>query len=293
MNTQGEKKKNIMLEISRKYIPENYVLIKNIDERFINLFTTSSKMEEYVLEYPIVIHEAYHSYSTTINDTFFKARSFREYRLNDSLTITISKFKSVPSREIASIVSLDSRKELYYFETYITSKDSFQVTQLNGFEGLLEEYTAYFQGLKAYTLSYYFLRDKYKWDKTKIWIHYLLKYGAIIYSTKQFSLLLSYYLQYCKVTRPEIFNRIVNDKSIKDLYTHVEQESESLIKIFFKNRNEILENINTSIVSDSTGIKIKHDNNLIYNIDTHLKRLRLTDSILKAPEHRVLSTLRL
>jgi hypothetical protein len=120
-----------------------------------------------------------------------------------------------------------------------------------------------------------------------------LKYGDIIYSTKQFSLLLSYYLQYCKTTRPEIFNRIVNDKSIKELYTHIEQESESLIKIFFKNRNEIFENINASIVSDSTGIKIKHDNDLIYNIDTHLKRLRLTDSILKAPEHKILSTLRL
>lgn len=284
-------KKEVLLDITKNYLPDNYLVLKNYDEGTIDFLANGDSLKDYFFDYPTIIHEAFHVFGWTINSPFDTDTLFR-YRLNDSLTINVRRFTSIPSRQIDPFVPKRNKNLLFAYDTYINSADSNHVTQQKGFIGLLEEYTASFQSLKAYSASFYFLRDTFGWKAPLIWIKYLSNSGSDIYSINQFRLFISWYLQYCKIKRPELYRRIVSDQNIKRLYKHIEMQSKELIKTFLKNRNEILNRIQSTTTREDIYIKLKAENSMGYGIDDHINNLRITDSLLKRPEHLILNSLR-
>jgi hypothetical protein len=284
-------KKNILVDITKKYLPENYEVLKNYDSVTINFLAREDSLQDYFLDYPTIIHEAYHSFGFTINSPF-DSDTIYKYRLNDTLIVAVRKFKSIPSRDINKSILLREKKLLTAYNTYINSGDPNLVTQQNGFIGLLEEYTASFQSLKAYTVSYNFLRDSFGWDNPRIWIKYLSHSGSEIYSINQFKLFISWYLQYCKANNTNLYRQIVSDKNIRSLYRHIETNSQQLIKTFLKNRVEILNRLKPFTTRDGIFIKLKNDMSFGYGIDDHINNLELTDSLLAKPEHAILDVLR-
>ncbi|MEO6228600.1 MAG: hypothetical protein ABIP10_00665 [Ferruginibacter sp.] len=284
-------KKDVLLDITKKYLPDNYSVLKNYDASTVDFLAREDSLQDYFLNYPTIIHEAFHVFGFTINSPFDNDSLYR-YRLNDTLTIAVRKFKSIPSRQIDKSISIRDKKLLFAYDTYINSIDSNHVTQQNGFIGLLEEYTASFQSLKAYTVSYNFLRDSFGWNNPRIWIKYLSNSGSDTYSTNQFKLFISWYLQYCKTHNPDLYKRITGDKNIRSLYTHIETHSQELIKTFLINRIEILNRLKPFTIREDIYIKLKSDLSFGYGIDDHIKNLELTDSLLRKPEHTILNALR-
>lgn len=289
--TEHSSKKDVLLDITKKYLPDNYAVLKNYDASTVDFLAREDSLQDYFLNYPTIIHEAYHAFSFTINSPFDNDTLYR-YRLNDTMTIAIRKFKSIPSRQLDKSVPLSDKKLLFAYDTYINSTDSNHVTQQNGFIGLLEEYTASFQSLKAYTYSYNFLRDSFGWNNPQIWIKYLSNSGSDIYSTNQFRLFISWYLQYCKANKPDLYQRITGDKHIKRLFRHIETNSKELIKTFIINRAEILNRLKPFTIRKGIYIYLKNDLSFGYGIDDHIKNLELTDSLLRRPEHALLNELR-
>lgn len=259
-----------MLDITKKYMPDNYAVLKNYDASTVDFLAREDSLQDYFLEYPTIIHEAYHAFGFTINSPFGNDTLYR-YRLNDTLTIAVRKFKSIPSRQIDKSVPLRDKKLLFAYDTYINSTDSNLVTQQNGFIGLLEEYTASFQSLKAYTFSYNFLRDSFGWNSPRIWIKYLSNSGSDIYSTNQFRLFISWYLQYCKANNLSLYKRITDDKNIKTLFRHIETNSQELIRTFLINRAEILNRLKPVTIRKDIYIYLKTDPSFGYGIDDHIK----------------------
>jgi hypothetical protein len=289
--TGRQSKKDIFLDITKKYLPDNYEVLKNYDEASVDFIAVGDSLQDYFWKYPTVIHEAFHVFGWTLNSNTPTDPYFR-YRINDSLTITTWKFNSIPARQIDAFVPKRDKTKLFAYDTYINSSDTSHVTQQFGFIGLLEEFVASYQSLKAYNALYYFLEHTYDWNKPMVWIKYLSHGGSDIYATNQFRLFISWYLQYCKKYKPEVFHQIANDSGIKRLYTFIEKQSASLIKSFLNNRNIVLEQIKPLTVRDDIYISLKTDLSAGYGIDDHIINLAITDSMLREPQHNILNVLR-
>lgn len=284
----NQQKKDIFLDITKKYFPENYVLLSGYDEAAINTLTEGDSLQDYFLYYPTIIHEAFHVYKHTINPF---SDTFRVYRLDDTLNISMKYFTTFPSKKLNDFVKTELRTKIFRYETYIDSKDPDLVTQQDGFFGLLEEYTAYYQSLKAFTSSFYFLRDTFGWNRSLVWIKYLNEKGSEIYAINEFKLFFSWYLQYAKLKNPRIFKELISDKNIKLLFSKIETNSQIIINTFLENRDEIIRNIQPYTEIRNGFIQLTGVDHG-YGIDEHIKNLRLTDSLLKEPGNNILEKLR-
>jgi hypothetical protein len=285
------------LEITKKYLPDNYEVLRNCDGVAVDSFVAQDKYpfffkQDYVLQYPHVIHEAYHVFSDKIN--FEKPDSvYYRCRLNDTLIIIFKKFVSIPARQIDSSVEKRDKALLFSYGLYINSSDTNFVTQKSGFIGLLEEFTASYQGLKAYSALYYFLKDTYGWNNPRVWIGYLFEGGSKVYLTNHFRLFISWYLQYCKKYQPEIFIEITNDANIRRLYTFIETHSAVLINSFLSHRNEVIQKIKPfTIIKRGYATFNPADSGFGYYIDDDIVNVAITDSLLRLPEHSILNLLR-
>ena len=148
-------KKETLLSITKNYLSDNYIVLKNYDEATINMLAEGDSLQEYVLALPTIIHEGFHVFGYTINT---HSDTLRHYRLDDSTTIGVRKFNSFPARTLNEFVPTATQDKIFRYNTYINSNDTNNGTQKEGFLGLLEEYAAYYQSLKAYTSTYYFKR---------------------------------------------------------------------------------------------------------------------------------------
>ncbi len=269
-------------------MPDNYIVLKNYDEATVDFLAVGDSLQEYIFDFPTVIHEGFHVFEHGINSY---SDTIRHYRLDDTTTIGIKKFNSFPSRRLNEFVPASIQKEVFRYDTYINSEDTNNGTQQDGFLGLLEEYSAYYQGLKAYASTYYFLKDTFGWTKPQVWIDYLNKSGSEIYSINEFKLFISWYLQYSKSKRPDIYEKIISDINIKRLYTKIDTNSKNLINAFLNNRNQILSKLKPYTVMESGSIKVT-GTEIGYDIDDHTKKLEKTQQLLDDPKNKILNQLR-
>jgi hypothetical protein len=281
-------KKETLLSITKKYLPDNYLVLKNYDEGTVNFLAAGDSLQDYIFDFPTVIHEGFHVFGHSINS---HSDTIRNYRLDDTTTIGIRKFISFPSRKLNEIVPISTQNEVFRYDTYINSEDTNNGTQQDGFLGLLEEYSAYYQSLKAYTSTYYFLKDTFSWTKPQVWIDYLNKSGSEIYSINEFKLFLSWYLQYSKSKRPEIYNKIISDVNIKRLYSKIDINSQKLINTFLSNRNQILSKLKPFTLMENGSIRVK-GTDIGYDIDDHIKNLKRTQQLLDDRKNKILNQLR-
>jgi len=281
-------KKQQLLTVTQKYLPDNYIVLQKYDEATVNFLASGDSLPEFIMNYPTIIHEGFHVFEMTMNSF---TDSLRRYRLDDTTIISVRRFSSFPSRVINSIVPADVQKKVFRYDTYINSIDDHLDTQRDGFLGILEEFAAYYQSLKAYTCTYYFLKDSFAWSKPKIWLKYLNNEGSEIYAINEFKLFIAWYLRYAKQNRPDIYNLITGDEHIKAIFTKITSNSDELILTFLKNRTDILTGIKPftrkvngylQLVSDGTG----------YGIDDHIIKLQLTERLLAEPENDILDKLK-
>lgn len=281
-------KKDVLLSITKKYLPDNYVVLKNYDTATVNFLAQGDSLEDFIFEFPTIIHEGYHVFEFSINSY---SDTIRHYRLDDTTTIGVRKFKSFPCRQLNNFVPPSIQKKIFRYDTYINSEDTLHDTQQNGFLGLLEECSAYYQSLKACNATYYFLKDTFGWTKPQVWIDYLNKSGSEIYSINEFKLFFSWYLQYSKLKRPDIYKKIVSDASIKKLYTKIDVNSRLLVNTFLTNRKIILTNLKPYTIMENGSIKVT-GTDISYEIDDHIKMLNMTQQLLNDPKNRILNLLR-
>jgi hypothetical protein len=132
-----------------------------------------------------------------------------------------------------------------------------------------------------------FLKDTFGWTKPQLWIDYLNKCGSEIYSINEFKLFFSWYLQYSKLNRPDIYKKIISDNGIKRLYTNIDTNSRQLINTFLSNRKIILTNLKPNTVIENGSIKVK-GTDIGYEINDHIKMLNMTQQLLNEPKNRIL-----
>lgn len=282
---QTETKKENLLSISKDYFPDNYVLLKEYPETFFDFLLKGDSLSEYIFGLTTVVHEAFHVYESAHN----KPDTIRQYRINDTLTISIKKFSSFPCIELNKIAPIQDRQRVFRYNTYINNKDFNHDTQQHGFFGLVGENVAYYQEFKTYNALFKFLKDKYGWADAELWRKYLSEIGSVRYSLLEFKLFISWYLQYSKTTRPDVYKKIISDRNIQKIYTLLDREGDRLTKEYDSNRIEIIKQL---------GQKAKvHQGNFTviksgFSTGLHDMEVQSMISLLAKPEHKILTLLK-
>ncbi len=284
--TQGVTKKEQLLALSKKYFPENYVVLKEYDEEIINEQAHGNSLDEFIPDVPTIVHEAYHHYQG-FHSSYYDASVL--YRINDTLTFTVRNFKTFPSHEINNMVPAATRKRIFRYDTYVNTKDKYLVTQQYGILGLLEELIAYYHSFNTEVSLYNYYKDKYGWKNPDAWISYLGNMGSYRYSILEFELFISWYLQYAKSKHPGTYRDIINNPGLKKLFVFIDKEQNRLTSLYDEQRAMILKQFKGQL-------EVK--DNFIFNLKSHTgkglydKEVNEMSSLLEKPEHRRLDELR-
>jgi hypothetical protein len=279
-------KKEQLLTLSKKYFPENYVVLKEYDEETINELAHGNSLDEFITDVPTIVHEAYHHYQG-FHSSYYDASVL--FRVNDELTFTVKNFKTFPSREINNIVPAATRKRIFRYDTYVNTKDKYLVTQQYGILGLLEELIAYYHSFSTEISLFNYYKDRYGWKNPDAWCSYLGNMGSYRYSILEFELFISWYLQYAKSKHPETYRDIIHNPGLKKLFGFIDDEQDRLTSLYDEQRATILKQFKGQL-------QVK--DNFIFNLKTHTgkglydKEVLEMSSLLEKPEHLLLDLLR-
>lgn len=274
-------KKEQLLQLSKKYFPENYALIKEYDEASINELANGDSPGEYISHVSTIVHEAYHHYLGRHSSYY---DSSMRYRINDTLGFEVKYFKTFPSVEINSIVPAAVRKRVFRYDTYIDTKEKIHVTQQFGIRGLLEEAVAYYHSFNTEIALFGFYKDKYGWKKPEKWMSYLGNMASFRFAITEFELFISWYLQYAKAKHPSVYRDIINNKELKKLVIFLHNENSRLSQQYDKNRKEILERFKGTLeIHENSILHMKtYSGSGLY--DDEVKEMTL---LINKPEHNI------
>lgn len=278
-------KKEQILSLSKKYFPENYTVLKEYDESTINNLAQGDSLKDYIYSVSTIVHEGYHHYQG-MHSSYYDAEV--KFRINDTLSFSVKNFKTFPSIEINNIVPLATRKKIFRYNSYINTKEKLLVTQQFGILGLLEECIAYYHSFGTEIALFHFFKDRYGWNDPNTWITYLSNVASYRYSINEFSLFISWYMQYARSKHPEVFRAIITNNELKSLFTFLRNENKRLTSLYDENRAFILKQL---------GNSVQVRNNFIYNVSDYYGKglydneVRETAALLKKPEHKILDQL--
>jgi len=279
-------KKQQLLLLSKKYFPENYIVLKEYDETFINGFAHGDSLNEFIADVSTIVHEGYHHYQG-LHSSYYDASVL--YRINDTLSFAVKNFKSFPAHEINNIVADATRKKIFRYDTYISTKDKYLVTQQYGILGLLEECVAYYQSFSTEVSLFNYYKDKYGWKDPDAWITYLSNMASYRYAIPEFELFISWYMQYAKINYPKTYRDITGNAGLKKLFIFLDRENTRLTLLYDQHRSAILKQF---------GERMQVSGNFIYNTASHSGKglydneVQEMTALLQKPEHRVLNELR-
>ena len=279
-------KKEQLLQLSKKYFPENYAVLKDYDENAINEQAHGDSLNEFIQDVSTITHEAYHHYQGRYSSDFDVSV---KYRINDTLSISVKNITTFPAIEINNLVPVATRKKIFRYDTYINTNVKQLVTQQYGILGLLEEYIAYYQSFSTEISIFNFYRDEYGWKDPDAWINYLGHIGSYRYSLTEFELFISWYLQYAQAKHPGTYQALITYPGLKKLFIFLENEQIRLTALYDEHR--------ATILKQSSG-QLQVKDNYIYNLNSHIGKglydaeVNAMSSLLKKPEHRILDVLK-
>jgi hypothetical protein len=279
-------KKQQLLQLSQKYFPENYKVLKEYDEASINEQAHGDSLKEFIHDISTIVHEGYHHYQG-LHSSYYDESSL--FRINDTMSFAVTNFKTFPAREINKIVPAATRKKIFRYDTYINTKEKYQVTQQFGILGLLEECTAYYHSFSTEISLFNYYKDKYGWNNPDAWITYLGSMASYRYSIPEFELFISWYMQCAKKEHVKTYRDIISNAGLKKLFVFLDAENTRLSSLYDQHRSLMLKQF---------GDKLQVRDNFIYNTATHLGKGLYDNevaemlSLLKKPEHKILDELR-
>jgi hypothetical protein len=279
-------KKEQLLQLSKKYFPENYTVLKEYDEATIDEQANGDSLSEFISDVSTIVHEGYHHYQGN-HSSYYDASVF--YRINDTLSFSVKNFKTFPSNEINSMVPAATRKKIFRYATYISAKDKYLVTQQFGMLGLLEECIAYYHSFSTGVSLFNYYKDTYGWKNPDAWIAYLSNMASYRYSILEFELFISWYMQYARLNHPGTYRDIINNDGLKKLFVFLDRENTRLTLLYDQHRSAILKQF---------GNRMQIRGNFIFNTATHSGKglydheVKDMNSLLQKPEHRILNELR-
>lgn len=279
-------KKEQLLQLSKRYFPESFTVLKEYDEAEINSLVQGDSLKQFLGDIATVVHEGWHSYQGHHSSYYDTAVL---YRINDTLIFGVKNFKTFPANKINDIVPSETRKKIFRYDTYVNAKDKFNVTRQYGVLGLLEEAVAYYHSFATDIALFNYYKDSFGWKDPTPWLEWLGNIGSYRYAITEFELFISWYMQYAKTKYPQAYKDIVSNAGLKKLFLFLEKENTRLTTLYNQNREAILKQFDGRLYMENNYI---YDSRTLSGKGVFDKEVNDMNKLLAQPEHRVLSELR-
>ncbi len=186
-----------------------------------------------IAEFETIIHESTHSKNT--RDGIYlgpnKYLLFTDAEKND-----VQYFYK--SELIADFLPIDAEEKIFRFETYI-GEGSGVSANLSGIFGLMDEYSAYQNGCSAALVAY----DNALQEKdTTLAITFFKDALATYYAYYEFNSFIGAYLKYGKTKEPIIYQKIMNNSTLRRAYSINTIEFEKAIATLNSQSNRLKSN---------------------------------------------------
>jgi hypothetical protein len=186
-----------------------------------------------IAEFETIIHESTHHKNT--RDGIYLGP-------NKYLLFTVAEKNDVQyfykSELIAEFLPIDAEEKIFRFETYI-GEGSGVSANLSGIFGLMDEYSAYQNGCSAALVAY----DNALQEKdTTLAITFFKDALATYYAYYEFNSFIGAYLKYGKTKEPIIYQKIMNNNTLRRAYSINTIEFEKAIATINSQSNRLKSN---------------------------------------------------
>ena len=186
-----------------------------------------------IAEFETIIHESTHHKNT--RDGIYlgpnKYLLFTDAEKND-----VQYFYK--SELIADFLPIDAEEKIFRFETYI-GEGSGVSANLSGIFGLMDEYSAYQNGCSAALVAY---DNALKEKDTTLAITFFKEALATYYAYYEFNSFIGAYLKYGKTKEPIIYQKIMNNSTLRRAYSINTIEFEKAIATINSQSNRLKSN---------------------------------------------------
>lgn len=195
-------------------------------------FNANNK-NDVIAEFETIIHESTHHKNT--RDGIYLGP-------NKYLLFTVAEKNDVQyfykSELIAEFLPIDAEEKIFRFETYI-GEGSGVSANLSGIFGLMDEYSAYQNGCSAALVAY----DNALQEKdTTLAITFFKDALATYYAYYEFNSFIGAYLKYGKTKEPIIYQKIMNNSTLRRAYSINTIEFEKAIATINSQSNRLKSN---------------------------------------------------
>ena len=254
------KSKAFALEIAKKYYPASYDIINEVDAASVSRWMKNAGEKINASDFALTVHECVHGYDAkiTVEEGYnWETKMWNEgYFIDKDLKIITTRFEVFKTSELHASYFPSKVKQLSRYGTYIhsldgkmnnlnknkskeemkkqglsSSSESSASTNIHGLFGLLEEFNAYYHGIRA---KYEMLKSDenlFKQDK-KAQSNVKDDHVASYY---EFNIFMAYYLKYAKEKKPEIYEKLMKSKELRLTYTLIEANWRNLLTEIYSN----------------------------------------------------------
>lgn len=252
-----EKRANFYLEISRQYAPAAFEILSSDDKKQFTVYAHGAQTaKELMTHYGTAVHEACHGYNFY---TGVKSGWGREgYFITTGIKIDAPKGNFFPSTKLNNVVPQDVQKKIFRYSTYVSGESNNQSTT-EGVYGFLNEFSAYYHGVRAdYEMMPYY-ETVCSYSDAKCWIEsYLSQLQSDVYAYYEFRLFIAWYLLYAEQREQKVYADLMANQNVRVAYTLLDDLFKKQVDDYFSMRKKLVDKLTTA------GNTIELSNEFIY-----------------------------
>lgn len=185
-----------------------------------------------------IVHESTHQYNTPIfkweEDKITSKLSHRHiYMIEPGMTIIVDVGPNYKTSEFLSVLPKDAPNKISRYKTYVSITSDVSAN-LSGIYGLLDEFSAYYNGTKA-AWDGYMTAKAMGLEKEKV----MFKNQSISTYTAwyEFRAFIAWYIIFAKTKYPKIYTDVMNNQKLRTVFREVDIRFKKLIEDMRKETN--------------------------------------------------------
>lgn len=252
-------------ELLEENNPDGYYFMTSLyelpsDFKFGNLevmLSEETDFMEYVDHYKIpeilddmatAVHEACHGYESRKPYAIIEAQdipfdfedSYSVYFVSRDEEYMVRQSATFPSREMMK--DIPEKYKTFRFDTYINTRSEYLGTQQKGIFGLMDEFTAYYNGFKTIVLNFPEYQ-RYAERNAINYLHYLEHAASHKAAYYEFTYFILHYLSHASIHYPDMYHSFLNNKDLKLAYQSISHAYKEIIDTYEDNIQEIRKDV--------------------------------------------------
>ncbi|MCB1322954.1 MAG: hypothetical protein KDK34_22045 [Leptospiraceae bacterium] len=259
-------RRNFALETLKQYAPEGYAIVQayssfpeeiTVGNRRVRLprtdfaiYLRGSNRLQLLGSLSTVVHEITHGYThrfpqqhgtidVNAEDPGAGWNNAQAYLIGDATVedpIVVTKTEVFRTNAIADQIPVECHSLRY--KTYVASTEPHLGAQVDGVYGLLDEWHAYYQGVRTTFELYPYYQNELPGD-IATWSAYYQDFYGSDYAYLEFKYFILKYLQFARRKYPDIYTGIMQNQAFRKVYRQLDIQFVNLITAFEERNVEI------------------------------------------------------